>query len=214
MKIVLFSAALAACSLASAATPIDGWYSSVFGGPAYVPGHVSITSSRSALTHDGDNFHWGYNVGGRLGYQSTPIRYEAELTYINTPLEDFRLANIRQDGVSGGTWAAMAMANIYYDFPDMVPAVSPYLGVGLGYAYVETRLDSLGPPLPSNFKGSDSVFAYQVTGGFSYNYTESYTANLSGRYVGTQKADSVGKTFQAYIASAGILYRFDGANYK
>ena len=70
MRITLLSAALLATGIASAATPVDGWYTSVFGGYTYLPDNVSI------------NYFWytyvtvlllisGYNAGGRIGYKAT-----------------------------------------------------------------------------------------------------------------------------------------------
>ena len=43
MRIALFSSTLLASSLALAATPIDGWYGSGFGGYSYMPNTINAT---------------------------------------------------------------------------------------------------------------------------------------------------------------------------
>ncbi len=212
MRLTLLSAALLASGVASAAAPIDGLYGEVFGGFTYIPDIVSNTTF--GVLRDGTNYREGYNVGGRFGYKSNPLRYEAELTYLHADAKHFNVNNIPQVNVSGDATALMAMANIYYDFPEMVPCIAPFVGVGLGYAHVESRLFSEGPFGATAFKASDNVFAYQGTAGFTYNFNEFWAANLAYRYAATEQADNLGKVFQAHIANAGVVYRFDAGNYK
>lgn len=212
MRITLFSAALLASGLASAATPVDGWYTSVFGGYTYLPDNVSNYSFgvlRNYVSYGG-----GYNAGGRIGYQSNPLRYEAEYTYLTANTRYFRINNLVQTGVTGNAFANLLMANIYYDFPEMLPAIAPFLGIGIGYAYLQTSLNSTGPNGITLFKASDNSFAYQGTVGLTYNFAENYALNLAYRYVATRTNDNFGKDFQAHIANAGVIYRFDQGNYK
>lgn len=213
MRSLVISAALLATQSAMAAVPIDGWYGSIFGGYAYLPPNISINSF--GLTRTEPLYGPGYNAGGRIGYQSFPLRYEAEVTYINANLSDFYLNQIEQVGVTGHGAAVTAMANVYYDFPEIVPAIMPFLGLGLGYAWVEGVLQSTGPGFgPSYYKGNNNVVAYQATAGVTYNFSENYAANLSYRFVGTGRADNLGEMFQAHLGSLGIIYRFDDGSYK
>ncbi|CAM2936488.1 outer membrane protein [Legionella worsleiensis] len=213
MRISLISAALLASSLASAATPVDGWYSSVFGGYTYLPGNINNYSD--LYIHRGQaSYNNGYNVGGRIGYQSNPLRYEVEYTYLRGNLQKFDINYINQLDVSGYSSGNLLMANIYYDFPEMLPAISPYLGLGIGYAYLQASLASSGPVTPSFFSISDSAFAYQGTLGITYNFAENYAVNLAYRYVATDTPASFGTNFQAHLASVGAVYRFDQVNYK
>ncbi|KTC81474.1 outer membrane protein [Legionella brunensis] len=218
MRIAFFSAAMLASSLASAAVPIDGWYASVFGGYTYIPDNISNTTFGLLRAHP--SYNSGWNGGGRIGYQSMPLRYEGEITYIDANLSKFKINDARQVGVDGETTGTFAMANVYYDFPEMVPCIAPFLGVGIGYGYVTARLNGdgpigiLGPALHTRFKITDNVFAYQGTGGFTYNFAENYAVNLAYRYIGTQRATEFNKVYQAHLASVGAIYRFDGASYK
>lgn len=212
MRLTVMSAALLVTGLASAATPVDGVYTSVFGGYTYLPDNMSNNAFGFYRNHAAYNS--GYNAGGRLGYQSNPMRYEAEYTYLSTNTEYFYLNGIRQTGVTGYSSANLLMANVYYDFPDMLPAISPFLGVGIGYAYVQSSLNSTGPLGITSFKASDNEFAYQGTAGITYNFAEHYAMNLAYRYVATSSSDQLGKVFQAHMANVGVVYHFDQGNYK
>jgi opacity protein-like surface antigen len=213
MRITFFSAALMASAATFAATPIDGWYSSVFGGYTYMPDNIII--STPGLFLDRAAYDSGYNAGGRVGFKSNPLRYEAEFTYINASLHDLNANNISQLGVTGNTSASLAMANIYYDFPDMVPAIQPFLGVGLGYGWIHSTLQSTGPGSAIWYNtGTDNVFAWQATGGFTYNFAECFAVDIAYRYVGTDRADNLGKVFQANLGTVGVTYRFNENGYK
>jgi opacity protein-like surface antigen len=211
MRIVFFSAAIMASGLVAAASPVDGWYSSLFGGYSYVPDNISHSYYGWTRTHAA--YSGGYNAGGRIGYKSTPMRYEAEFTYVRANLSHFHVMRIRQRGINGQFNAALGMANVYYDFPEMIPSIAPFLGVGLGYGWVQAELNSEAP-FKTRFKRSDNVFTYQATAGLMYNFAENYSADLAYRYVGTGRAESLGKVVQINIASLGITYRFDQNSYK
>ncbi len=212
MKIVFISAALLVSSASIAATPINGWYSSLFGGYAYLPENVSVSTQGLAL--NSPSYKSGYHLGGRLGFKSTPLRYEAEVTYIDSDIEEFYLNNLKATGSRGDTWATTAMANVYYDFPEVVTAIEPFVGVGIGYAWVDSTLSSQGPFGLVRYHGEDSVFAYQASAGLTYNFSENYALAIGYRYLGTDRVHQLGKMFQANLATLSITYRFNENNYK
>ena len=212
MRLAFVSVAFLATSLTHAATPIDGWYAGVFGGYAYVPNNINKT--QQGLTRSNATYQAGYDAGGNIGFKSNPMRYEGELTYINANLEKFRNNSIQQTGVGGYNDNFLAMAKVYYDFPNVLMAIQPFLGVGIGYAWVQARLNSTGPDGITQFTGSNSVFAYQATGGLTYNFAETWALNIGYRYIATKHAENLGHIFQAHLANLGVVYRFDGNNYK
>jgi len=214
MKIAMFTAAILSSGIAASATPIDGWYGAAFGGVTAMPDNLSVT--RFGYVRNHARYDAGFNAGGQLGFKSNPLRYELEGTYIEASLRHFQLNSIRQRHryVHGQTWAGLGMANVYYDFPDMVPTIQPFVGVGLGYAYVHTLIEKRTPYFRNAYSAEDSAFAYQVTGGFIYNFAENYALTLAYRYVGTTRVDALGKVFQANLGTAGVVYRFNEANYK
>lgn len=212
MRILLLSASFLASTLTYAATPVDGLYTRVFGGYTYLPDNVSNTAYgfvRNTVSYEG-----GYNAGASFGYQSHPLRYEMEYTYLSANTDGFDMNYIPQTGVTGSSYANLLMANIYYDAPELVSSIVPYLGVGIGYANLHTTLNSTGPNGFTSFSASDNEFAYQATAGLTYNFAENYGAHLGYRYAATNRAENFGKIFQAHIVSAGAIYHFDKGNYK
>ncbi len=212
MRIKLFSAALLASGISCAATAVDGFYSAAFGGYSYLPNN--IFTSRYDQFFNNVQYHDGYNVGGRFGFQSNPMRYEVEYTYVQASPQNFDVNGIEQTFVSGDSSANLLMANAYYDFPSLLPAISPFLGFGIGYAYLQTHLNSEGPLTYNFLNSNDSVFAYQGSAGLTYNFSENYAINVAYRYIATSKAGDYGSNFQAHLASAAAIYRFDQGNYK
>lgn len=213
MRFALFSATLLAASVTSAAVPVNGWYTSVFGGYTYLPANVS--RNRFDLFFSNPTYSNAFNVGGRIGFQNNPIRYELEYTYIQGKTKNFQADHVKQTGVSGNSTANMGMANIYYDFPDVIlPTIYPFLGAGIGYAYVQTSLNSTGPFGATFFSENLSSFAYQATAGLTYNFSENFALNASYRYAATSSSGNFGRIFQAQIADAGVVYRFDQCSYS
>lgn len=212
MKITLLSAALLASGIATAATPVDGWYISVFGGYTYFPENVNTTVD--GILFDHSQFTNGYNAGGRVGYQSNPIRYELEYTYISATSRMFSVNNLPQINIDGFTSANMMMGNVYFDTPEIAPSLVPFLGVGIGYSYLQSSLNSSGPQGTFYFRGTDNEFTYQGTAGLTYNFAENYALNVAYRYMATTHASSFGDNYQAHIANAGFVYRFDRGSYK
>lgn len=208
MRFIFIFLMLFISALTQAATPINGWYASLFGGYAYLPGNVNFPSFQDP------SYEGGYDAGGNIGFKSTPMRYEGELTYLNANLKKFKYNNVAQTGVTGYSDAVLAMVNVYYDFPNLLNALQPNIGVGIGYGWVNAELNSTGPAVASHLSGSNSVFSYQAGAGITYNFAETYALNLGYRYVATTTVNNLGSMFQAHLANLGVTYRFDGRNYK
>lgn len=212
MRITCFTAALLSSNLIFAATPVNGWYASAFGGYSYQLNN--IVKHRDGVKYNGTNYNGGYNAGGRVGYQSNPLRYEFEYTYIHVNAINYTIDYIPRNGVEGDSWGNLMMANIYYDFPDMVPAISPFIGVGIGYAVLQTNLSSTGPIAADSFSASQNSFAYQATAGLTYNFSENYAVNLAYRYSATPQNNAYGRAYQVNMANLGVVYHFDTETYK
>lgn len=213
MRLALSIATLLVNGALFAATPIDGWYSSAFGGYTYLPNNLNKT--KSGLTFTNANYQSGFDAGGSLGFKSSPMRYEGEVTYLKADINNFNINHIRQTNVNGYDQTLLGMANVYYDFPGFIaPVIQPFLGIGIGYAWIQANLNNTGSLYPAHFRATNSAFAYQATGGFTYNFAENYALNLGYRYIGTSNVPELGRMFQAHLANVGAIYRFDGNNYK
>lgn len=201
--------------ITNAATPIDGWYSSLFGGYTYIPNNLNKHVNGQLWTDA--RYTSGYDLGGSLGYKSNPMRYEGEFSYINAELSHFKKhKKTLSKNVDGDNNAFLAMANAYYDFNGFVAAINPFIGGGLGFAYVNGKFMNTNFHLKRVLKytGSNTVFAYQGTAGLTYNFAENYAINVAYKYLATQKIQAFDKIFQAHIGNVGIIYRFDEPIYK
>lgn len=211
MRLAFFSSLLVLTSSIQAATPIDGWYSGVFGGAAYIPNNVNTIHNNAKYTDA--SYQPGYFAGGNLGYKSNPLRYEAELTYFNVNIDHFAKNYVRQNNAGGYNNGILGMANVYYDFPGLIPCLEPFLGVGIGYSWLNVQLDDLSTPR-SSLRITNSAFAYQGVAGITYNFAENYSVDISYRYLATPHIFTLGHVFQTNFANVGVTYRFDDARYK
>lgn len=213
MRLILFSCyALLTSSLIHAATPINGWYSSVLGGYAYIPSNLN--KIYGAYHYADPIYNPGYVAGGNLGYKSNPLRYEFEISYFNATLNHFSQNNIRQNEAGGYQNGITGMANAYYDFPGLLSCLEPFLGFGIGYAWLHDQLQSFSTVSPSSVTISTSAFAYQAMAGVTYNFAENYALELHYRYLATPSLFDFGHVFQSNFVQLGITYRFDYARYQ
>src|SRR3984893_9949991 len=160
------------------------------------------------------NFDSGFNVGGRVGYQWGPWRFEEEYNYRRNGLSSFTATNVFGNtftssgaNASGQRFSHSIMTNAIYDFTIGWP-VSPHIGVGIGAVDIidsvslnQTTINNLPPgvtqtpnpglvPLPQTFggtflKGSSWVFGYQAIAGLRYDFNPSVAFDLDYRYLGT-----------------------------
>lgn len=212
MRFVLFSTALLASSIASASTAVDGWYISAFGGYSYLSSNVNTNILGVQLSSV--RYRDGWNAGGRLGYQYNPVRYEFEYTYISANPDRFRVTDFDLTSFGGRASANVLMANLYFDFPEFLETISPFIGGGIGYSFLTLNLDASGPFDAISFSANKNVFTYQGTVGLTYNFSENYALNAAYRYMSTTSINTFGRSFQAQLGSVGIIYRFDSCSYK
>ena len=212
LKFLIFITTLITCSQSMAASPIDGWYTQAFGGYAYVPSNVQHSYNNLWLSNV--KYNPGFNAGGSLGFKNTPMRYEGEITYLKANLNKFEVNYIKQLGVDGYNDAILGFANVYYDAPGLIPVLQPFVGIGIGYAWVQAIINGTGPLAITDFNATNSVFAYQATAGLTYNFAENYAFTTGYRYISTTNLAALGFRFQTHLINLGAIYRFDGDQYK
>ena len=183
------------------------WYLGGMGGVAYVPGNASAVGD-DGLSRTNAQYGTGYNGAVALGYESGPIRYEVDMTYLRAPLDHFDLNSVEQTETDGNSAAIANMLNLYYDF-NHTQAFNPYLGVGLGYIFASADLNST-EPTESSFEGSNHEFAYQAKGGLRYKLNPHLGINFEYTYLSsTTSINELGEHFQAHLGSLGVSYHFD-----
>ncbi len=103
----------------------------------------------------------GLGLAAVAGYRTgTGLRLEGELAYRRNDLDQISLEGLGTAAVNGDVTALAVMGNLLYDFATGV-AVTPYLGLGLGFARIAVDSTDLGAD------DSDTVIAYQLKAGLS-----------------------------------------------
>ncbi|MCA4774069.1 P44/Msp2 family outer membrane protein [Wolbachia endosymbiont of Mansonella perstans] len=149
--------------------------------------------------------------GGAFGYKMDDIRVDIEGLYSQLSKNDIKDATFTPDAADNLT-AISGLVNVYYDVAIEDMPITPYVGVGLGTAYL------------SNPSKADAVkdqkgfgFAYQAKAGISYDVTPEIKLFAGARYFGsygakfdaTTKDDGKIKVLYSTIgAEAGVAFNF------
>lgn len=123
---------------------------------------------------------------GAFGYKMDDIRVDVEGLY----------SQLSKDADVVGTSPAVAksltafsgLVNVYYDIAIEDMPITPYVGVGVGAAYISTPLET-----PINDQKSKFGFAYQAKAGVSYDVTPEIKLFAGARYFGSYGASFDGK---------------------
>lgn len=145
----------------------------------------SVDASASGI--DGEvELKDAFVFGGALGYRFPWVRLE-----LNGSYRKFDTDKVKAQGQSvsgnGDATAVVGLFNVYVD-PDLdlgVP-VHPYLGGGIGGAYV--KLDT-GDDAPLSVDDEAGAFAWNLAAGLSYDVTEHITLSAGYRYLRFEGTD-------------------------
>ena len=137
-------------------------------------------------------------IGGQLGYRCGKYRFEGQYFYNNNPYKSLELGNITifapssspDFRIEGSTDSGFGMFNGFYDFLPNDPRSNlvPYLGVGVGYAYVSNNLTVYYNDVnlyAAHVKEATSSAAGQGIVGMSYFLDDFASFALDFRYLTT-----------------------------
>lgn len=154
------------------------------------------------------NLGLGLSVGYNLGYLNDfPIRVEAEYLYRgeaefgagpstvagNRAGQDFRIK------------AHSLLGNIFLDIPTET-ALTPYVGGGLGLAYLDTDYSAYANGNSISTSSSDMNFAWNLGGGVAWSLTDSMAVDLGYRYVDLGTADSGDVSLGNFSGNSSLDY--------
>ncbi len=168
-------------------------------------GFGNFSGRYSGSNESGDTFGGGLAVGYDFGAAGgVPVR--AELEYLirgrsDTEYPTKRTSYLNAFNYSDSSYESQAtvqtlFANFYYDFRNDT-AFTPYIGAGLGGANVKGELKSkhrgtithypsnhVYPDVSTDFNGSHESwnFAWNLSAGAAYQFTDSIALDLSYRY--------------------------------
>jgi OmpA-OmpF porin, OOP family len=167
-----------------------------------------------------EGFDSGYNVGGRLGYEWGPWRFEEEFRYQNNGVKSITDGVPPARAPATGTREAYAvMTNAIYDF-NLGGPLTPHIGAGIGAVGLHDGWSVRPPGAPGFLQCDDDTewaFGYQAIAGVRYNINPSLALDLDYRYLATTDvtykfsgsgavaAGIAGSTFKSGYASHSIL---------
>lgn len=191
-KFLMAAGLLASLPLSSANA---GWYVGADGGISFLQEADGASAGNAADTE----YDMGFVGLGQVGYKMGQLSFEGELGWRGSDIDTVGNAN------GGGDLNAYSiMGNIVYDVANF-GGLRPFIGAGVGTAYVDTNASRLGAP---SYSGEDWVFAYQAFAGAAYDFTENWSMKGQYRYFGTTEFDATtptGSKFDAGIKSHEIL---------
>ncbi|UQZ87770.1 hypothetical protein C4J81_00475 [Deltaproteobacteria bacterium Smac51] len=161
-------------------------------------------------------FGAGVSLGYNLGYlNDIPIRVEAEYVYRGKaefgagPKTFYSGGNNYTAGQKFEVTAHSLLANIFFDIPTDT-AMTPYVGGGLGMAYLKTDYSTYASVNGSNNRMSNSSndwnFAWNLGGGVAWAFTDAMALDLGYRYVDLGTADSGGVNLNNYSGKSSVDY--------
>ncbi|WP_264339527.1 acyloxyacyl hydrolase [Wolbachia endosymbiont (group A) of Cydia splendana] len=166
-------------------------------------------------TDDVDPFKASFIGGGAaFGYKMDDIRVDIEGLYsqLNKNVNNDEV--LTPNTVAGSLTAISGLVNVYYDIAIEDVPITPYVGVGVGAAYISTPLKDAVNDQKSKFG-----FAGQVKAGVSYDVTPEVKLYAGARYFGSYGAnfdkssggkDKGGHTvlYSTVGAEAGVAFNF------
>ena len=161
----------------------------------YVEGNLGYafpdTIDASAGGIDGEvELDDAFVFGGALGYRWPWVRLELNGSYRKFDTDEVEAQGLSVSG-NGDATAVVGLFNVYLD-PDLGVPVRPYLGGGVGGAYVE--LDT-GDDAPLSVDDEAGAVAWNLAAGLSYDVMEHVTLSAGYRYLRLEGTD-----FSASIA--------------
>ncbi|HET6609033.1 MAG TPA: OmpA family protein [Rhodopila sp.] len=178
-RTTLAAATLLALPIAAPAQPVDGLYIGGGAGVNFMQKESATVSSPRFVGSASGDLHTdaGPALVLSLGYGfGNGLRAEVE-------------GNFRHNGFGGSGFGGQeqkygAMVNVLYDFVDLVPMVTPYVGVGAGYEWAQEQnlhatVGGLNVATGTQSKGS---FAYQAILGAALPITSVPGLALTAEY--------------------------------
>ncbi|MDM8335220.1 P44/Msp2 family outer membrane protein [Wolbachia pipientis] len=150
--------------------------------------------------------------GGAFGYKMDDIRVDVEGLYSQLSKDTEVIDVAAASGMADSLSVITGLVNVYYDVAIEDMPITPYVGAGVGAAYVK---NPLGTPVENQKRGFG--FAYQAKAGVSYDVTPEIKLFAGARYFGScgthfDKAvkddDKIKVLYSTIGAEAGVAFNF------
>jgi opacity protein-like surface antigen len=152
-------------------------------------------------------YDFGYNIGGTVGYEFQMYRAELELAYKTASVKN-AIGTAGRVNADGDVSSTALMLNGIIDFKS-ASSLTPYLGLGLGFASVEVN-DFRVETATETVSDKSGVGAWQIIAGLSVDLSDKVLLDFIYKYFRTADA-TIGNADVGYGSnnfSAGVRYRF------
>lgn len=228
-KLALLAAAGTTAMFSTAfAQEQTGYYGALGAGVVLDNDDVDFESDSSTPAFDAD-MEVGSNVAiyGAIGrYYQNGFRGEIEFATRTQEVEEIPgdglgFAGFPSSSDLGDLTVSTLMLNVYKDFAfDASGLLHPYVGAGIGAAYVRPEFDNISSPTAAEAGGpsfsnrvivadKDYVAAAQAMAGITYDFTDNMVVDLRYRYLKTGEVDYggyVNSPQNDYIADLSTEY--------
>ncbi|WP_120500826.1 outer membrane protein [Roseovarius sp. EL26] len=132
------------------------------------------------------DFDGGYNLGIAVGTKIpawSGVRAELALSYSENDADsiDFSGNGAGEEGnVQGDISSTSIFANLLYDIKTPHERFTPYIGAGIGAAFIDSSVSYGG--LPVRINDDDEVFAAQLIAGVAYKLNDRLDLTFDARY--------------------------------
>jgi opacity protein-like surface antigen len=152
----------------------------------YISGNLGAVIVNDSDIDDGPfsgevTFDTGYGFLAAFGSSNQHSRVELEVGYRKNDFDEIKIDGLGKFDIDGDVSSYSLMGNIYYDF-SKEGGFYPFIGVGIGAAYVELDSDDAGSE-------DDTELAYQVILGGSFTSSVGLSIDLQYRYFATDDLD-------------------------
>ena len=183
----------------------DDWYGGLSGEAVFLT-DGAFDSSTSTVTIEYED---GWGIAGFVGTRltGTNFRFEGEIAYQQSDVSSFTNSTVGINRpATGDITSSAALLNGYYDFDAgmIVDGLDVYVGAGVGLTKIDASLTSAGTKLVDD---GDTVMAWQLKTGLSYDLTQSAQILMSYRYfsaVDPTIRNSAGTSFEGEYDSHNV----------
>ena len=188
-----------------------GWYFATHLG---LSSPDDTTFSYTIIPDDQMSYETGITFTGAGGYDFGMFRVAGEFSYAYNEVDQYRenfTYNLTFNAEDGAVDVTSLMCNLYFDIENKSP-LTPYIMGGVGISYVEIYDLVLrnGGTILWFFDQDDTVLAYQLGAGVEYSFNQSFSLDVTYRYITTDDLDFfTGEgTYEADRFLAGIRVKF------
>ena len=135
----------------------------------------------------------GFNIAVLVGRRSQNRHWRTEIELSRRHIDfDLKVSgNVSGVNVNGSSkikseMTALLVSSYYYFMPEN--KVSPYLGVGIGYANTDEKAEGTVNNIPIVISVDDSGIVYQVAVGAAYKMAPTWTMRAGYQYLGEYDA--------------------------